>query len=211
MTDRLATLLAHDRDCSGPEGLLLAGVDEAGRGAWAGPVVAAAVVLPGACDLPGLDDSKRLSAPRREALLKAIMASAPAWGACAVSSTIIDRINILQATMLAMRRSVDRLSIRPDLILVDGNRTPDWDRPSRALVGGDGRSASIAAASILAKVLRDRIMIAWDRRYPGYGFAGHKGYGARVHRLALESKGACPLHRMSYKPLVELDQGRLFG
>ena len=210
MADRQHTLLAHDRELSRRGDLVLAGVDEAGRGAWAGPVVAAAVVLPADCDLPGLDDSKRLSGSRREILLKAILASAPAWGACAVSPACIDRINILQATLEAMARAVARLRMRPDLVLVDGNRSPELPVPSRTLVGGDGRSACVAAASVIAKVLRDRVMTAWDRHHPGYGFAAHKGYGARSHREALQRLGPCSQHRLSYKPLVELDQGRLF-
>ena len=203
-------LVAFDREQSRDGEVIIAGVDEAGRGAWAGPVVAAAVVLPPGWDLPGLDDSKKLTPARREILLKAILAGAPAWGACAVSPRRIDDINILQATLEAMTRSLHKLYPRPDLVLVDGNRVPSCSLPCLALVGGDGRSACIAAASIVAKVLRDRIMTVYGRMYPGYGFAHHKGYGAGDHKSALLTLGPCPVHRFSYKPLVELDQGRLF-
>jgi len=210
LAGRHQALFAHDRECSRDGELVLAGVDEAGRGAWAGPVVAAAVVLPPAWELPGLDDSKRLTPARREELLHLILASAPSWGACAVSARRIEKVNILQATLEAMSRSVARLRPAPGLVLVDGNRAPDLSAPCTTLVGGDHRSACIAAASIVAKVLRDRIMVAWDRHYPGYGFAGHKGYGAAGHRQALEVLGPCLLHRMTYQPLVRLDQGNLF-
>ncbi len=203
-------LVIFDQEQSGHCRRTLAGVDEAGRGCWAGPVVAAAVILPDGWFPEGLDDSKKLSAKRREMLSVEIRASALCWGACAVSAPEIDRLNILQASLLAMRRSVDKLSICPDLVLVDGLQTPSWDRNSRAVVKGDGTSAAIAAASILAKVLRDKIMLGFERLYPGYGFAGHKGYGAAVHRAALEKLGPCSLHRFSYRPIADLDQGRLF-
>ncbi len=210
MAGSASPLVAFDREQSRDGEVILAGVDEAGRGAWAGPVVAAAVVLPAGWDLPGLDDSKKLTPTRRETLLKAILARAPAWGACAVSPRRIDDINILQATLEAMTRSLSKLHPRPDLVLVDGNRTPPCPLLCRALVGGDGRSACIAAASVVAKVLRDRIMTVYEGKFPGYGFARHKGYGARDHKTALLALGPCPVHRFSYKPLVELDQGRLF-
>ncbi len=210
MPGQLSPLVAFDREQSRGGELVVAGVDEAGRGAWAGPVVAAAVVLPCGWDLPGLDDSKKLTPARREKLLTAILTGALAWGACAVSPGRIDDINILQATLEAMARSLGKLQPPPGLALVDGNRVPPCPVPCRALVGGDGRSACIAAASIVAKVLRDRIMVAYERLYPGYGFAGHKGYGARSHRSALRELGPCPVHRLSYKPLVDLHQGRLF-
>jgi ribonuclease HII len=200
----------HDHERSEAGRLLLAGVDEAGRGCWAGPVVAAAVVLrPGGCP-EGLDDSKKLTAPRREALFEEIRASALSWGACAVSAGRIDATDILRATLEAMSRAVARLRPVPDLVLVDGNRLPELPCPAAALVRGDATSAAIAAASIVAKVLRDRVMTVWDRHHPGYGFADHKGYGAAAHRRALAALGPCALHRFSYKPVAELDQGRLF-
>ncbi len=198
----VSPLVLFDREQSRDRRHLLAGVDEAGRGCWAGPVVAAAVILP--------DDADLASAKRREALCEEIRASALHWGACAVSAPDIDRINILQATLRAMSRSLAKLGTRPELVLVDGLQTPDIAIPARAVTKGDGRSAAIAAASILAKVFRDRIMTAYDRHYPGYGFAGHKGYGSAAHRAALQRLGPCALHRFSYRPIAELDQGRLF-
>ena len=203
-------LVVFDREQSGQRRQILAGVDEAGRGCWAGPVVAAAVILPDNWCPDGLDDSKKLSAKRRESLCEEIRTSALCWGACAVSAGEIDRINILQASLEAMRRSVLKLAIKPELVLVDGLQTPELDIPAVAVVKGDGTSAAIAAASILAKVFRDRVMVAFDRLHPGYGFASHKGYGAAAHREALEKQGPCRLHRFSYKPIAELDQGRLF-
>lgn len=202
-------LARHDREFSGG-GRRLAGVDEAGRGCWAGPVVAAAVMLPDAWCPTGLDDSKRLTPAKREKLYEEIRANALQIGACAVSSFEIDRTDILRATLRAMGRAVENLRPRPDVLLVDGLHAPDTPVPAETLVGGDGRSAAVAAASVVAKVLRDRIMVAWDRHYPGYGFAAHKGYGAASHRAALREHGPCPLHRLTYRPLIELDQGRLF-
>ncbi|MCB1183863.1 ribonuclease HII [bacterium] len=189
---------------------MLAGVDEAGRGCWAGPVVAAAVILPPGWVPADLDDSKKLPAKRREALCEEIRSSALSWGACAVSSAEIDRVNILQATLQGMARSLRRLRRAPDLVLVDGLQTPPGPWTAEAVVRGDGTSACIAAASILAKVFRDRIMAAWDRHHPGYGFADHKGYGAARHRQALAERGPCPIHRFSYRPIARLDEDRLF-
>ncbi len=189
---------------------MLAGVDEAGRGCWAGPVVAAAVVLPDGWAPDGLDDSKKLSPARREALYAGIRAHALAWKACAVSAAEIDRTDILRATLQAMARSVNSLGVTPGLVLVDGTQLPPVEVPAEALVRGDGTSAAVAAASIIAKVLRDRVMVAWDRRFPGYGFASHKGYGAAAHKAALDRLGPCPLHRFSFEPLASRDQGRLF-
>lgn len=203
-------LLLFDQEKSGGSSLLLAGVDEAGRGCWAGPVVAAAVILPPDWCPEGLNDSKKLTARRREVLCGKIMASALSWGACAVSAGRIDEINILRASLEAMSRSLTKLDPGPELVLVDGLQVPDFPAPSEAVVKGDATSASIAAASILAKVLRDRVMTVCERHFPGYGFAGHKGYGAQEHREALARLGPCPLHRFSYRPVAELDQGRLF-
>ena len=211
MTDSSQTdLAAFDLARSQGGRLVVAGVDEAGRGCWAGPVVAAAVILsPGWCP-DALDDSKKLSVRRRETLCGEIRSSALSWGACAVSAQEIDRLNILQATLLGMARSLHKLHAGPDLVLVDGLQVPPVPWPTEAVVKGDGSSACIAAASILAKVFRDRIMTAWARKYPGYGFAQHKGYGAPRHRASLIELGPCAIHRVSYKPVALCRQGRLY-
>jgi ribonuclease HII len=206
----VGSLADFDRGKSGRGQRLLAGVDEAGRGCWAGPVVAAAVILPDGWCPDGLDDSKKLTARKREIFCKQIQASALSWGACAVSPAQIDQTNILRATLLAMARAVNRLDLEPDLVLVDGLQIPNIPFAAEALVKGDATSAAIAAASVVAKVLRDRVMAVWDRHFPGYGFASHKGYGAAAHRQALARLGPCRLHRLSYRPVAELDQGRLF-
>ena len=210
MLGKVGSLALFDREKTGRGQRLLAGVDEAGRGCWAGPVIAAAVILPDRWCPDGLDDSKKLTAPQREVFYEQIQASALTWGACAVSSVEIDRTNIRRATLRAMAGAVARLNPRPDLVLVDGLQVPDVDCPAEAVVRGDSTSASIAAASVVAKVLRDRVMTAWDVRFPGYGFASNKGYGAASHRQALVRLGPCPLHRFSYRPVAELDQGHLF-
>ena len=178
-----------------------AGVDEAGRGPLAGAVVAAAVILDPARPIPGLDDSKRLSPQRREALDAEIRARAAGWAIARVDVDVIDAINVLEATMLAMREAVARLDPAPERVLVDGNRCPDLPCPARAVVRGDATVAAIGAASILAKVARDREMAEMDRRYPGYGFARHKGYGTRSHREALLRLGPSPIHRRSFAPV----------
>ena len=181
-----------------------AGVDEAGRGPLAGPVVAAAVILDPARPIPGLDDSKLLSPQRREALDAEIRARAAGWAIARVDVDVIDAINVLEATMQAMREAVSRLDPAPELVLVDGNRCPDLPCPARAVVGGDASVAAIGAASILAKVARDREMVEMDRRYPGYGFARHKGYGTRAHRRALLRLGPSPIHRRSFAPVKSM-------
>ncbi|MFT5315063.1 MAG: ribonuclease HII [Candidatus Krumholzibacteriia bacterium] len=208
--ESLPPLLAYDRTRSEDGRLLLAGVDEAGRGCWAGPVVAAAVILPDGWCPTELNDSKKLSAKRREKLCGEVLASALTWGACAVSAQEIDRINILQATLQGMQRSLAKLGRTPELVLVDGMQVPDIPWPAEAVVKGDGTSACIAAASILAKVFRDRIMTGWGRHYPAYGFAGHKGYGVPVHQASLASSGPCAIHRLSYKPVANWDADALF-
>jgi ribonuclease HII len=179
--------------------LLIAGVDEAGRGPLAGPVVAAAVIL---CDggIDGLDDSKRLSAKRRGALEALILARCTV-GVGMASVEEIDRINILQATMLAMIRAVEVLGIEPSLVMVDGNRLPKWRYRAEAVIGGDALHPCISAASIIAKEHRDRIMIAADIDYPGYSWASNKGYGAAAHMAALAQLGPTPMHRMSFAPV----------
>ena len=204
-------LVRFDQNIRPNYGLLLAGVDEAGRGCWAGPVVAAAVILPADWEPAELDDSKRLRHTQRTTLYNEIRQSALAWSACAVSAADIDSLNILQATLLAMSRAIARLHPTPDLVLVDGLQLPSLPCPGRAIVGGDGKSAAIAAASIIAKVLRDRVMCTWDRYHPGYGFAAHKGYGSADHRAALQRLGPCPLHRQSYRPIANLRQSRLWN
>lgn len=178
---------------------LICGVDEAGRGPLAGPVCAAAVILPPDLEIEGLNDSKKLSEKRREALYPVICEQALAYGIAFASEQEIDEINILQATFLAMRRAVEQLGQKPDLALVDGNREPDFgDIPVRTIIKGDSRSANIAAASILAKVTRDRFMLEQDAVYPQYGFAVHKGYGTQKHYAALREFGPCPIHRRSF-------------
>ena len=180
------------------------GVDEAGRGPWAGPVSAAAVILDHARTPVGLDDSKKLGERRREALEVEIKASALAWGVGFASVEEIAELNILQATGLAMRRAVEALEVAPAFILVDGSYRFDLPAPVRPVVRGDSLSASIAAASILAKTARDRVMVELDQAWPEYGFAAHKGYHAPVHVEALQRLGPCPAHRMSWAPIRAL-------
>ena len=181
----------------------LCGVDEAGAGPLAGPVYAAAVILPRELDLPGLNDSKKLTHKRREALFDAITHAAAAYSVAAVTAEEIDELDILNARMLAMQRAIDGLSVRPDLCLIDGNRdhgsSVSIDAPHVCLVGGDGKSASIAAASILAKVSRDRYVTdVLDKEYPQYQFAKHKGYGTKLHSEMLDAYGPCPVHRRTF-------------
>lgn len=183
-------------------GMLLAGVDEAGRGPLAGPVVAAAVILNPQRPITGLDDSKKLSEKKRDALEPLILERALAFGIGRASVDEIDEINILQATLLAMRRAVEALAITPAAIVVDGNRLTNFGLPAEAVVGGDARVPSISAASILAKVSRDREMTALDLQYPGYGFAKHKGYGTATHLAALARLGPTPVHRKSFAPVA---------
>lgn len=183
------------------EAALIAGVDEAGRGPLAGPVVAAAVILAPERPIPGLADSKQLSAKRRTALAARIRATARAYAVAQASVEEIDQNNILQATMQAMQRAIAALGVQPTAAWIDGNKAPDLAMPTRTFVGGDARIAAISAASILAKVERDRQMVAFDRTYPGYGFARHKGYGTKAHCEALVLLGACPQHRRSFAPV----------
>ena len=180
---------------------LIAGVDEAGRGPLAGPVVAAAVILDPARCVSGLDDSKRLTAQVRVELDRVIRARALCFAVARVDVDVIDATNILEATMRAMRAAVEQLDPAPAQVLVDGDRCPDLRCPARAIVGGDARIPAIGAASILAKVARDQEMVEMDRRYPQYGFARHKGYGTRAHRDALLRYGPSPIHRRSFAPV----------
>lgn len=184
--------------------MLLAGVDEAGRGPLAGPVCAAAVILDPRRLILGIDDSKRLSPARREALEVEIQCGALAWSVAWASREEIDRLNILQASLLAMRRAVAALDPRPVRVLVDGDRVTHFGFPAQAVVGGDGLIPAIGAASILAKVARDRLMARLDQEYPGYGFHAHKGYATPGHRAALERLGPCPEHRRSFAPVRAL-------
>ena len=177
---------------------LICGVDEAGRGPLAGPVCAAAVILPANVDIPGLNDSKKLSDKRRRELFPVIKEKAIAYGIAFADHTEIDEINILQATYLAMERAIAQLQVRPEAVLIDGNRAKDFGLPVETVVHGDSRSASIAAASILAKVTRDDYMLEMAKQYPQYGFEIHKGYGTKAHYAALETFGACPIHRVSF-------------
>jgi ribonuclease HII len=184
---------------------IVCGIDEAGRGPWAGPVVAAAVILDSSCIPLGLNDSKKLSEARREALFNPIMAAADV-GVGIVSAARIDEINILKATYEAMALALAHLRVRPDVALVDGNRAPPLSCTVETIIGGDGKSLSIAAASIIAKVTRDRIMVELDERLPGYGFASHKGYGTAQHQAALAQHGVTKEHRKSYAPIAALLQ-----
>jgi ribonuclease HII len=183
---------------------LVAGVDEAGRGPLAGPVVAAAVILDDLHPIAGLADSKKLTAARREALFDEIRAKALCFSIAEASVEEIDRLNILQATLLAMRRAVLGLRLKPKMVLVDGNRLPTLDIPAEAIVKGDALVPAISAASILAKVHRDRWCVQVDEQYPQYGFAGHKGYGTAVHMAALREHGACIHHRRSFAPVAKV-------
>ncbi|PLW70386.1 ribonuclease HII [Pseudohalioglobus lutimaris] len=186
------------------EGADIAGVDEVGRGPLAGDVVAAAVILDPRRPVEGLRDSKKLSATRREELAGIICANAIAWSIARASVEEIDRLNILQASLLAMKRAVEALQPQPGYVLVDGNRLPQWRYPSEPVVKGDDRVPAIAAASILAKVQRDGELVALEAQYPGYGFAAHKGYPTSAHLNALRELGVTPAHRRSFGPVRKL-------
>lgn len=180
---------------------LIAGVDEVGRGPLAGPVVAAAVILDPNQPIEGLTDSKKLTEKRREALAIEIREKALAWSLGRAEVSEIDEINILWASMLAMKRAVEGLSVAPEFVKIDGNRCPDLPYPMEAIVKGDLTEAEISAASIIAKVARDNEMMEMDIKYPGYGFAKHRGYPTKQHREALIKQGASPIHRLSFKPV----------
>lgn len=177
---------------------LICGVDEAGRGPLAGPVCAAAVILPANIEIPGLDDSKKLTDKRRRELMPVIKEKALAYSIAFADHQEIDEINILQATFLAMERAIEQLSVRPELALIDGNRQKDFGLPVQTVVHGDSLSASIAAASVLAKVTRDDYMLEMAAQYPQYAFDVHKGYGTKAHYAALTEHGPCPIHRMTF-------------
>ncbi|WP_299973625.1 ribonuclease HII [uncultured Pseudoteredinibacter sp.] len=193
------------------QGGLVAGVDEVGRGPLAGDVVTAAVILDPENPIEGLNDSKKLSEKKRNALFEEIQEKALCWAIARASVAEIDELNILQASLLAMKRAVEALAVQPEHVLVDGNKIPKWTYQAEAVVKGDGRVACIGAASILAKVTRDREMADFDAVYPGYGFAGHKGYPTKIHMEAVERLGVCPIHRRSYGPIkAKLEQIELF-
>lgn len=188
---------------------LVCGVDEAGRGPLCGPVVAAACILPADCVIEGLDDSKKLTEKKRERLYDEIISKALAYGIAEASPAEIDEINILNASLLAMRRAVALLGDVPDILLVDGNQTRGFEIKAEAVVHGDAVSQSIAAASVLAKVTRDRMCAELDLEYPGYGIAGHKGYPTKAHKLAVYRLGPSPCHRRSFLSFLERDREKL--
>jgi ribonuclease HII len=181
----------------------IAGLDEVGRGPLFGPVVAAAVVLASGFPFDGLTDSKKLSEKKRNELNLEIRANAIAFAIAEVDAETIDRINIRQASLLAMRRAVEQLALSPDFLLIDGRDTIDWQCPQQAVIQGDSISFSIAAASVLAKVYRDRLLVEFDSEFPGYGLAQHKGYGCPTHLTALAKLGPTPLHRRSFHPVAQ--------
>jgi ribonuclease HII len=198
--------LRHERKLRAGGCVLIAGIDEAGRGPLAGPVVAAAVILPERFRHASLDDSKKLSAERRESIYAELTAhSRVCWAVAVVEHEEIDRINILRATHEAMRRAVAALITAPDHVLIDGLPVRPFPIPQTALVGGDALSFSIAAASVIAKVTRDRIMVEMDQRHPGYEFAQHKGYGTELHLAKLKEHGPCPIHRRSFLPVQQAE------
>lgn len=203
----MADLYAFERQARREGFAAVCGIDEAGRGPLAGPVFAAAVILPEHCGIEGIDDSKKLSPKKREQLFGEIENGAVAYGIGFATEQEIDRVNILQATFLAMKRAFDALAVRPDLALVDGNRMPQLGVETRTIIKGDSLSASTGAASILAKVSRDRLMLQIDGLYPQYGFARHKGYGTALHVEMLKKYGPCPVHRRSFLKKVLGDVG----
>ena len=194
---------AYERACRQKGYTQIAGIDEAGRGALAGPVVAAAVILPDACQIEGLTDSKLLTPNQREALVEKIHSTAISVGIGSVDDRTIERINILQAALLAMQNAVEQLTSKPDYLLVDGSKLPDIDIPGAAIPKGDRLSLSIAAASVIAKTTRDRLMVEFDEIYPNYGFRQHKGYPTAQHRQAIEQFGATAIHRRTFKLLPD--------
>ncbi|MBQ3427551.1 MAG: ribonuclease HII [Clostridia bacterium] len=197
--EELARIRAmKDFDLNKRGGALVAGVDEAGRGPLAGPVFAAAVILSDDTVIEGINDSKKLSEKKRDELYDVIKEKALAYSVCAVSEARIDEINILQATFQAMRGAIDRLDIKPEYVLIDGNKSPGLALPHETVVKGDSKSMSIAAASILAKVSRDRYMLKMAEKYPGYGFEKHKGYGTKAHYEAIKELGVSEIHRRSF-------------
>lgn len=196
-------MYAYERTCIEKGYTLIAGIDEAGRGALAGPVVAAAVILPINCKINGLRDSKKLTSKQRDSLFDEIHQIAISVGVGTVDNRQIERVNILQATLLAMQHAIEQLTPKPDHLLVDGTKMPNVDTPGQAIPKGDNLSLSIAAASVIAKTSRDRLMIAFDEKYPKYGFKQHKGYPTREHRKAITKFGVSEIHRNTFKLLTD--------
>ena len=194
--ERMYGMFSFEREYGDHE--FICGIDEVGRGPLAGPVMTGAVILPKDCDLLYLNDSKKLSAEKREILAEKIKENAVAWAIGRVEPERIDEINILQATYEAMRQAIQKLSVKPDILLNDAVIIPEVDIPQIKIIKGDAKSASIAAASIIAKVARDHVMVEYDKEYPGYDFAGNKGYGSASHVAALKEIGPCPIHRRSF-------------
>ena len=207
-SDRRSDMLLHERKLREQGFTAIAGIDEVGRGPLAGPVVAAAVVFPTEFFLPEVDDSKKLSAVKREFLFDRITEGAQSVGVGIVDNAVIDEVNILNATFLAMHRAVEQLSVRPDHLLVDGNRFAPNGVPFTTLVDGDALSFTVAAASIIAKVTRDRLMRNFELEFPGYGFGQHKGYGTRYHIEAIARLGLCPIHRRSFSVKFAVEASR---
>ena len=199
--DRIAAMWQYEQEAKAKGYKFVAGTDEVGRGPLAGPVVAAAVILPEGIELPGINDSKKLTEKQREALMEKIKKESISWAIMEVDERMIDEINILEASRVAMQQAVLALPKPADFVLVDGLENPQIELPSQAIVKGDSKSISIAAASIIAKVYRDRLMKIYDKAYPGYGFAEHKGYPTEEHMKAIEKLGPTPIHRMSFAPL----------
>lgn len=201
--------LEFDRQIMPGKCRILAGIDEAGRGPLAGPVVAAAVILPPGTPLPGVTDSKKLTPLQRESLFDDIMAMALAVGVGSSDHQVVDRVNILQATLLAMQEAVHQLLVPPDFLIIDGITQIPVNMPQMTIKKGDSRSLSIAAASIIAKVTRDRLMVDYDQQFPGYGFAAHKGYGCASHLAAIARLGPCAIHRKTFRGVREHVDGGL--
>ena len=204
---RLLEMYRYEREAAAQGYNAIAGIDEAGRGPLAGPVSVAAVILPEGLLLPRLNDSKKLSGKVRDELYDEIMAKARAVKQVFVNSQEIDRINILQATMAGMCQAVNELSVKADFAMIDAVKLKQLDLPQLSLIKGDAKSASIAAASIIAKVSRDRLMDEYDKQYPQYGFAGHKGYGTAEHIAAIRKYGPCPIHRLTFEPIRSIVAG----
>lgn len=196
----------HENEALAQGFAMVCGIDEAGRGPLAGPVCAAAVILPKGCELEGINDSKKLSEKKRNTLFDLITEKCLAYSIAWATPAEVDKINVLQATFLAMERAVEGLPIQPDMVLIDGNQMPPLSLPARTIIRGDAVSASIAAASVLAKVSRDRFMVELDGQYPEYRFATHKGYGTKAHYEALALYGASPVHRQTF--LKNLDRAK---
>lgn len=209
-SQRIQKLYVYEQEFYDESYKLLAGIDEAGRGSLAGPVVVGVVVLSQYCYLPLLNDSKQLTSARRDKLYSAIQEQALAVQHEVIDAAIVDKVNVYQATIGGMYAGIDKLPIRPEAVLIDAVPLPHLTMPSKAIIGGDTLSASIAAASIIAKVERDRIMEEYDKLYPQYGFAHHKGYGTKEHMIALEKWGPCPIHRRTFEPIKSMTAGESF-